>query len=124
MGFSHALPDQGPAGDSSEDLSRRARYRDIEVREQLDRRPGNTGYKPQGVPHKTTHIGTYPTTAQTYYAVVPLFMLGISAEGAAVDFNVGASPYLAGNVGKAIPDEGTVVFVRRHQGYALFEFNG
>ena len=59
----------------------------------------------------TTTLYAYPTTAQCYYACVPLTLLGDEVEGGAGVITSGSATFFALNIGTSTPPAGTQVLV-------------
>lgn len=74
---------------------------------------------------QTMTVATYPTTASTFYAVVPCDADGNEQEGAAATYTqrAGAIDY-ALNLGTAIPPSGTTIVCHAAGGRWVFRFDG
>jgi hypothetical protein len=57
----------------------------------------------------TTTLNAYPTTAQCYYACVPLTLLGNEVEGGPGVVTPGGETFFALNIGSTVPPSGTQV---------------
>jgi hypothetical protein len=58
----------------------------------------------------TTTLSTYPTAAQSYFACLPLTLLGTEVEGGPGTVTPGSATFFALNIGSTIPPAGTQVF--------------
>ncbi len=73
---------------------------------------------------KTLTVGTYPTAAQSYYAVQAIRPGGTESEGSAVTFTAITGTFYAMNVGSAIPPSGTYVIGSLVRGRWVFRYDG
>jgi hypothetical protein len=104
------------------DEARVNRARLAEAGDDVSRAPGP---EPYGVAvfagTTTTKDAAYPTTARSWYAVLPARQTGPAVEGGPVNLTaVGATPVLAANVGESVPPVGTPVEVVRFGGNYIF----
>jgi hypothetical protein len=58
---------------------------------------------------KTTTIQTYPTAVQSFFACLPVILLGTESEGSPGVVYPGTSTFFALNIGSSIPPSGTQV---------------
>jgi len=74
---------------------------------------------------QTTVVGTYPTTASAFYAVVPCDIDGGEGEGAAATYvpRTGSVAY-ALNLGTQVPPNGTAVICHAVGGRWCFRYDG
>ena len=87
----------------------RARNRDLEVRDQLDRLQTAKQETPAHMLVQTAVApgGVYPTVAQAEYYCLPAASTNLISEGTALTAVLGSVGFLAINVGSAIPPMGT-----------------
>lgn len=73
---------------------------------------------------RTASDGSYPTTANVFYAVNPVEVDGSQQEGASPTFTADVSRvFHAYNLGSAVPPLGTEVIVHLNSGRWTFTFN-
>lgn len=74
---------------------------------------------------QTVTVGTYPTDAESYYAVQPIGIGGDVAEGSSPTFSPDTDrTYYALNLGSEIPPEGTKLVVSACGGRWVFRYDG
>ena len=93
----------------STDDSKRLRLRGDALDEDVERQDADPPIGPPTLLAKTTTLATYPTTAQCFFACLPLTLLGTEAEGAPGAISAGDSPFFALNLGGSIPPSGTQI---------------
>jgi hypothetical protein len=97
------------SGDELAELSViRKRLADLEAA--LDRIPVAPPQR-RGFVGVTTTIDSYPTSAQSYYAVIPQQTGGPEKEGGSASLTALSGTVFAANAGTSIPPEGTPVDV-------------
>ena len=94
---------------SRSDDAERLRIRDETIASRLSRRTEPTTSAAPCLVARTTKINAYPTLARSHYACDPVAVLGVETEGGAADLVALAAPFLAINLGGAVPPEGTDV---------------
>jgi hypothetical protein len=73
----------------------------------------------------TTTLGTYPTSASSYFAIQPNDVSGAETEGtAAVYTPLTGPPVIALNTGSAVPPQGTPVVWHAVGGRRVFRYDG
>ncbi|MCA1684586.1 MAG: hypothetical protein LC745_01090 [Planctomycetia bacterium] len=72
---------------------------------------------------RTTTLGNYPSTAQSYYACLPLTLLGAEVEGGSGLVSATSSTFFALNLGSAVPPSGTQVLAARVDNRWVFRYD-
>lgn len=104
--------------------SRIEREREAALSAALDRLGGPAGEGSLSALVQTTVETTYPTSANTYYAVNPVEIDGGQSEGDTPTFTADVTrTYHAYNLGSAIPPEGSIVVAHSRAGRWFFTFN-
>jgi hypothetical protein len=91
------------------DNARRLFARETTLTDDLTRGDLNPAFGSPSTLAQTTTISTYPTTAQSYFACLPLMLLGTEKEGAAGVLTLGSATFFALNLGSTVPPSGTQV---------------
>ena len=91
------------------DDARRLFTRDNTLVHDLTRSGLNPAFGSPSILAQTTTISTYPTTAQSYFACLPLTLLGTEKEGGSGVTTAGSATFFALNIGSTIPPSGTQV---------------
>jgi hypothetical protein len=82
---------------------------------------------PQGTPAlllKTVTVGTYPTSASSYFACNRVTPGGTESEGAAPSLTVRTGTLYALNLGSTVPASGTYVVASLLEGRWVFRHDG
>jgi hypothetical protein len=87
------------------------RLRDLEGAsvDDINRRDLNPAFGSPSILASTTTISVYPTSAQSYFACMPLTLLGTEKEGSPGVTTPGYAPFYALNIGSTVPPSGTQV---------------
>jgi hypothetical protein len=72
----------------------------------------------------TTTLGSYPTSATSFFTCNPLIILGQEVEGGAGVVAAGAAMFFALNLGSAIPPQGTQVLATFVGNRWVFRYDG
>jgi hypothetical protein len=106
------------------DDAKRLRVRDATLGNEFSQ----TGRDPSlGMPCilvQTTTVKTYPTSAQSFYACLPLTVLGAEVEGGAGSITPGSSTFFALNLGSAVPPVGTHILATFVESRWVFRYDG
>ena len=110
--------------DPSLDEARRLRARDEALADGLSRRDPPPSFGTPSLVAQTGAIGTYPTSAQRFFACTPRTVMGREVEGGAGTLTSTGATLLALNLGSAIPPSGTDVLVTFVDSRWVFRFDG
>jgi hypothetical protein len=91
------------------DDARRLFSREISLTDDSTRGDLNPAFGSPSILAQTATINTYPSTAQSYFACLPLTLLGTEKEGAAGVLTPGSATFFALNLGSTVPPAGTQV---------------
>lgn len=92
------------------DEARRLREFDDQIDEDLSRI--DAGLYDEGAPAivgRTTTLVSYPASANVYFALNPVTVLGAETEGGAALLSYGSNHFMALNLGSIVPPNGTNV---------------
>jgi len=81
--------------------------RESALADDVKRRASDPTLGPPCLLARTTVLRTYPTTAQRYFACLPLTLLGAEIEGGGGVVVAGSSAFFALNLGSSIPPAGS-----------------
>jgi hypothetical protein len=88
---------------------KRLSTRETASSDDINRRDLNPAFGSPSLVASTTTLSVYPTSAQSYFACTPLFLLGTEKEGSSGITTAGYAPFFALNLGSSIPPSGTQV---------------
>ena len=91
------------------DELKRLQTRETAINDDIDRRDLNPAFGSPSILASTTTLSVYPTSAQRFFACIPLTLLGTEQEGASGVTTPGYGPFFALNLGSTIPPSGTQV---------------
>lgn len=94
---------------------------------ELGRATDDADIPPQGacpLVVKTKTVGTYPTSAKSYYVVTTQTPGGTEVEGGTLSLSAVTGDFFAGNIGNAIPPSGTEVIAHPIGGRWIFAYYG
>ena len=91
------------------DDAKRFLTRDVALTDDVVRRDSDPSVQSVGLLASTTTLGSYPTSAQSYYACTPQAILGTEVEGGAGVLTPVGSTFFALNLGTTVPPVGTSV---------------
>jgi hypothetical protein len=89
------------------DDAKRLALRELALADDVKRRDSDPTLGAPSLPARTTTIKTYPTTPQSYYACVPLMLLGAEVEGGPGIVTAAGATFFALNLGSTVPPPGT-----------------
>lgn len=72
----------------------------------------------------TATVSSYPTSANSFYAVQPLSVDGVETEGGSASFTSSTDVFYAYNLGSSVPPVGTKLIVSSVSGRWTFIYNG
>jgi hypothetical protein len=98
--------------------------RESALADDLIRRDSDPVLGPPSLLASTTTFRIYPTTAQCFYACLPLALFGAEVEGGPGITTAGAAPFYALNLGGAIPPPGTQVVSTLVGNRWVFRYDG
>jgi hypothetical protein len=94
---------------NNHDEARRLRVRDEDISNALTSSPYLADPGSPCLVLQTTTLTTYPSTAQSFFACVPVAVLGAETEGGQAALTPLAPTLFAFNLGAALPPKGTNV---------------
>jgi hypothetical protein len=89
------------------DESKRLSVRENALFDDIERQDSDPSFGFPSMLAQTTTSSSYPTAARSYFACVPLTLLGSEQEGGAGLVSTGWSSFLALNLGAKVPPNGT-----------------
>ena len=99
------------------------RLRSADAQAAAARNPAEPQDGPAAILVTTTVITTYPTAALAFYAVLQTLVDGSETEGTIPTFTTVGDPFLAVNLGSAVPALGTRVLIRQSAGKWIFRYD-
>lgn len=106
------------------DEDRLNRYRADEARRLLDAYDDSGADNALFLVGVTTHVTTYPTAVNAYYAIQPKYVGGPESEGAPWTLTDLGPKVLAAHLGTVVPPEGTTVRFWRVPHRYVFAYYG
>lgn len=103
---------------------RTIRERHADLADTVDQLARDDGGSAGAMLVQTQTVGTYPTTAGSYYAVKSVDPGGAETEGGSGTFTAGTDTFYALNSGSSVPPSGTKVIVQPIGGRWVFSYNG
>jgi len=101
---------------------RTLRSRQAESDVELDRLDESPPIPPRPILCQTKTVGTYPTTAKSFYAVNVIDPDGTEAEGSSGSFSATTGTRFALNGGTQIPPSGTYILCEELNGRLTFVY--
>ena len=105
-------------------IAERLRNREAALALDLSRTTSPPGASSSCVLAQTTTLSSYPTLPQSFYACVPVALLGSEVEGGPATFAPGPEVFYALNVGSAVPLSGSLVLAVFVGNRWIFRYDG
>ncbi len=100
------------------------RLQDTTLTDSLSQVEQNPAFGMPSLIAQTSVISHYPTSAQVFYACLPLTVLGSEVEGGSAVFSAGSAKFFALNLGVAIPPVGTRMVTTFVESRWVFRYDG
>lgn len=107
-----------------DDEAKRLRLRESDRFDRSGRRDRDFAPGTPSLVAQTTTSKAYPTSAQQFFACIPMVVLGAEVEGGAGTLASGTSTFLALNLGSAVPPKGTEVLATFVDSRWVFRYDG
>jgi hypothetical protein len=106
------------------DEAKRLRIRETALTAEFFRSLSEGASGSESMVARTVSLGSYPTTAQSYFALNPITVLGAEVEGGSATLTAEPGIFFALNIGSTIPPTGTDLLVTFIGNRWAFRYDG